>query len=232
MDGRSTFLHRRGFKPGSEKDSGVGQWLSHARRGTAGPSERLAAREPDVAQIEIFEIRLEEVDEEVRSTGILIDAFFIPASLQKDGSYYLRNVGNSLYVTLSDRDYVFTDAATPLAQIRANAAGETIDGSTTSLAGTFSILGAGGDDKHYACICTGTTPQSVRNWTFNDHGSPFYITENPNLSVTDPFLAGGIRPATALIPHDNATYLLTGQRISRPVHKGLYIRQGRLFMKK
>ena len=45
MDGRSTFLHRRGFKPGSEKDSGVGQWLSHARRGTAGPSERLAARE-------------------------------------------------------------------------------------------------------------------------------------------------------------------------------------------
>ena len=152
--------------------------------------------------------------------------------LQKDGNYYLRNVGNSLYVTLSDRDYVFTDAATPLAQIRANAAGETIDGSTTSLAGTFSILGAGGDDKHYACICTGTTPQGVRNWTFNDHGSPFYITENPNLSVTDPFLADGIRPATALIPHDNATYLLTGQRISRPVHKGLYIRQGRLFMKK
>lgn len=28
-----------------------------------------------------------EVDEEVRSTGILIDSFFIPASLQKDGSY-------------------------------------------------------------------------------------------------------------------------------------------------
>ena len=45
MDGRSTFLHRRGFKPGSEKDSGVGQWLSHARRGTAGPSLRLAAGE-------------------------------------------------------------------------------------------------------------------------------------------------------------------------------------------
>ena len=44
MDGRSTFLHWRGFKPGSEKDSGVGQWLSHARRGTAGPSVRLAAR--------------------------------------------------------------------------------------------------------------------------------------------------------------------------------------------
>ena len=37
MDGRSTFLHWRGFKPGSEKDSGVGRWLSHARPGTAGP---------------------------------------------------------------------------------------------------------------------------------------------------------------------------------------------------
>ena len=44
MDGRSTFLHWRGFKLGSEKDSGVGQWLSHARRGTAGPRARLAAR--------------------------------------------------------------------------------------------------------------------------------------------------------------------------------------------
>ena len=45
MDMGSTFPNWRGFKHGSEKDSGVGQWLSHARRGTAGPSERLAARE-------------------------------------------------------------------------------------------------------------------------------------------------------------------------------------------
>lgn len=45
MDGRSTFLHWRGFKRGSEKDSGEGQWLSLARRGTAVPSLRLAAGE-------------------------------------------------------------------------------------------------------------------------------------------------------------------------------------------
>ena len=45
MDGRSTFLHRRGFELGSEKDSGVGQWLSHVRRGTAGPSRGLARGE-------------------------------------------------------------------------------------------------------------------------------------------------------------------------------------------
>ena len=45
MDMGSTFPNRRGFKLGSEKDSGVGQRLSHARRGTAGPSLRLAAGE-------------------------------------------------------------------------------------------------------------------------------------------------------------------------------------------
>ena len=45
MDGRSTFLHWRGFKRGSEKDSGGGQWLSPARPGTAGPSLRFAAGE-------------------------------------------------------------------------------------------------------------------------------------------------------------------------------------------
>ena len=45
MDSRRTFLHRRGFKAGSEKDSGGGQWLSPARPGTAGPSLRFAAGE-------------------------------------------------------------------------------------------------------------------------------------------------------------------------------------------
>ena len=42
MDGRSTFLHRRGFKSGSEKDSGGGQRLSPGRRGIADPSLRFA----------------------------------------------------------------------------------------------------------------------------------------------------------------------------------------------
>ena len=43
MDTGSTFPDWRGFKLGSEKDSGGGQWLSPARRGTAVPSLRLAA---------------------------------------------------------------------------------------------------------------------------------------------------------------------------------------------
>ena len=45
MDMGSTFPNWRGFKHVSEKDSGEGQWLSLARRGTAGPSLRLAAGE-------------------------------------------------------------------------------------------------------------------------------------------------------------------------------------------
>lgn len=38
MDSRSIFLHWRGFKFGSEKDSDGCQWLSPIRRGTAGSS--------------------------------------------------------------------------------------------------------------------------------------------------------------------------------------------------
>ena len=45
MDTGSTFPDWRGFKLGSEKDSGEGQWLSLARPGTAGPSLRFAAGE-------------------------------------------------------------------------------------------------------------------------------------------------------------------------------------------
>ena len=38
MDGRSTFLHWRGFEFGLEKDSGEGQWLPLARTGRYGSS--------------------------------------------------------------------------------------------------------------------------------------------------------------------------------------------------
>ena len=42
MDSRPTFLHMRGFKPGLEKDSGGGQWLSPGAAGTRLPSFRFA----------------------------------------------------------------------------------------------------------------------------------------------------------------------------------------------
>ena len=48
MDTRSTFRDWRGFKRGSEKDSGGGQWLSPFRPGRAvtsvGPARREAVR--------------------------------------------------------------------------------------------------------------------------------------------------------------------------------------------
>ena len=44
MDGRSTFLHWRGFEFGSGKDSGWCQWLPPVRPGTAGPSVGFARR--------------------------------------------------------------------------------------------------------------------------------------------------------------------------------------------
>ena len=43
MDMGSTFPNWRGFKHGSEKDSGGGRRMPPARPGTAGPSLRLAA---------------------------------------------------------------------------------------------------------------------------------------------------------------------------------------------
>ena len=45
MDMGSTFPNWRGFKHGSEKDSGWGQWLSPARAGRRAPSLRFAAGE-------------------------------------------------------------------------------------------------------------------------------------------------------------------------------------------
>lgn len=45
MDGRSTFLHWRGFERGSEKDSGRGQWLSPTRPGRAGSRPGFARAE-------------------------------------------------------------------------------------------------------------------------------------------------------------------------------------------
>ena len=46
MDTRSTFRDWRGFKHGSEKDSGRGQWLSPLRAGRRATRARLAASEP------------------------------------------------------------------------------------------------------------------------------------------------------------------------------------------
>lgn len=99
----------------------------------------------------------------------------------KDGEkYYLYNVGQKKFVTRSGRDYLFTDEMTALDGIR--------DGGNS----VFAIHAGGGmseTSQYYACIVMGNSPQGVRNWTYSDHGSTLWITENPNIEVEDIFNA-------------------------------------------
>lgn len=155
--------------------------------------------------------------------------------LKKDNRYFLYNPGVKAFVTLADRDYVFTDEETPLKQIRTNKATETttVNGKNLSLKGSFSFLGKDGDNNHYACICTGNTPQALRNWTYNDHGSVFYIIENPNVSVTDIFDPSGIDDLIGYTPQENQTvYDLNGRTLPTIPDKGVYILNRRKYIRK
>ena len=150
--------------------------------------------------------------------------------LQKNSQYYLYNPGAKAFVTLSGRDYMFTTEETALKEIRTNSSSETtsVNGNTLPLAGTFSFLGKNGDNTHYACICTGTTPQALRNWTYNDHGSVFVITENPNIDVTDIFddingVIGNYSPIDATTDQGAPIYNIYGQRLKSIPEKGIYI---------
>ena len=93
------------------------------------------------------------------------------------GSYYIYQPACKKYVTRVGRDYKLVDTKTP------------IDGFKVNDDGTYSIH-AGGDmtdgSQNYACIVTNSSPMAVRNWTWNDHGTPVYIIENPNISLGDP----------------------------------------------
>ena len=129
---------------------------------------------------------------------------------------------------------MFTEEETALKSIRTNKANETttVNGTNKSLKGSFSFLGKNGDDTHYACICTGNSPQALRNWTYNDHGSVFYIIENPNLDVTDIFKTDGINN----IINSNTTsskiiYDINGRRLSSVPEKGFYIINRRKYRK-
>ena len=152
--------------------------------------------------------------------------------LQKSNKYYLYNPGAKKFVILSGRDYVFTNTETALSEIRTNSASETtsINGTSRSIGGSFSFLGLGGGNQYYACICTNTTPQAVRNWTYNDHGSVFYIIENPNIEVTDIFdeLSALVSPVDASIQRgEDSIFDLHGNRLKALPRKGFAIINGR-----
>ncbi len=93
------------------------------------------------------------------------------------GSYYIYQPACKKYVTRVGRDYKLVDTKTP------------IDGFKVNDDGTYSIHAGGGmtdGSQNYACIVTNSSPMAVRNWTWNDHGTPVYIIENPNISLGDP----------------------------------------------
>ena len=155
--------------------------------------------------------------------------------LKNESSYYLYNPGAKAFVTLSGRDYMFTQEETALKSIRTNAASETTsyNGTTKSLEKSFSFLGKDGTDYKYACICTGTTPQALRDWTYNDHGSAFYIIENPNVEVTDIFDPTAIDEIISASTEENsAIYDLNGNRLNAIPEKGIYIVNRRKYIRK
>ncbi len=155
--------------------------------------------------------------------------------LKKNNQYFLYNPGAKAFVTLSGRDYVFTDEETALKQIRTNKESETttVNGASISLKQSFSFLGKDGDATHYACICTGDSPQALRNWTFNDHGSVFYIIENPNVDVTDIFNTDGIEDLIdTSVQGRHEIYDLHGNRLPTVPEKGVYIINRRKYIRR
>ena len=91
-----------------------------------------------------------------------------------EDSYYLYNLGAHKFVTRSGRDYYFSDDTPALDGIRNNG-----DGS-------FSFHAGGGmsdSSQSWACIVTNESTYALRNWTWNDHGSLFYITEIEDLTT-------------------------------------------------
>ena len=94
----------------------------------------------------------------------------------EDGKYYLYQPAKKEYVTrINDRDYGFTAEKTALDAIRDNGDG------------TFGFHAGGGysdASQKFACIVTNEAASAVRNWTWDDHGSVFYIYENPNIDLS------------------------------------------------
>ena len=93
--------------------------------------------------------------------------------ISEDGKYYLYQPAKKEYVTRSgERDYVFTAEKIALDGIRDNGDG------------TFGFHAGGGysdSSQKFMCIVTNENTIAVRNWTWSDHGSVFYILENPNI---------------------------------------------------
>lgn len=139
--------------------------------------------------------------------------------IQEDGNFYLFQPAKQEYVTREGRDYKFTAEKTALDKIRDNGDG------------TFSFHAGGNyseSSTYFACIVTNEPLTSVRNWTWDDHGSVMYIVENPNISL-DNFTD----IETVVNTEDNVRkgiYNMFGQKLDRLPSSGIVIIDGRKYL--
>ena len=130
--------------------------------------------------------------------------------IKEDGKYYLYQPAKKEYVTRNGRDYIFTLEKTALDAIRDN--GDS----------TFSFH-AGGNysdgSTYFACIVTNENTMAVRNWTWSDHGSVFYILENPNITLEETAVEEVIANTTA----PKGIYNLQGQKLNAMPEAGIVI---------
>ena len=138
--------------------------------------------------------------------------------IQEDGKYYLFQPAKQEYVTRDGRDYKFTAEKTALDNIRDNGDG------------TFSFHAGGGysdSSTNFACIVTNEAQITVRNWTWDDHGSVMYILENPNIDLDK------VTAVEEVVVEENeapkAIYNLLGQKLDKPV-SGIVIIDGRKYL--
>ena len=131
--------------------------------------------------------------------------------IKEGDKYYLYQPAKKEYVTRTGRDYIFTTEKTALDNIRANS-GEH--------AGTFGFHAGGSysdGSTNFACIVTNEASIAVRNWTWSDHGSVFYILENPNITATS------IDNYTAEQQAPKGIYNLQGQKLNAMPTSGIVI---------
>ena len=130
--------------------------------------------------------------------------------ISEGGKYYLYQPAKQEYVTRDGRDYIFTAEKTALDAIRDNGDG------------TFGFHAGGGHSEgstNFACIVTNENSIAVRNWTWSDHGSVFYIIENANIDLNDT----AIQDVIALEREAAGIYNLQGQKLSTMPASGIVI---------
>ena len=132
--------------------------------------------------------------------------------ISEGGKYYLYQPAKKEYVTRQgERDYVFTAEKIALDAIRDNGDG------------TFGFH-AGGNysdgSQKFACIVTNEPTIAVRNWTWSDHGSIFYILENPNIDLNED---SGLDVVEVERGANEGIYNLQGQKLNKMPKRGLVI---------